>query len=69
MSKVFIWLGLGFLLVGVVLHVFPNLFSWFGKLPGDIRVEGKSGGFFFPLVSCIIISVLLTVVVNVFLRR
>ena len=41
----------------------------FGRLPGDISVQGQSGSFFFPIVSCIIISLVLTVVLNVIIRR
>lgn len=41
----------------------------FGRLPGDISVQGQSGGFFFPVVSCLLLSVLLTVVLNIVLRR
>ena len=69
MSKIFIGLGIACLLIGVILYFFPNIFSWFGRLPGDIRFQGKSGSFFFPIVSCIVISILLTVIINVFFRR
>lgn len=69
MSKIFILLGIALFLIGVVLYFFPNIFSWFGRLPGDIRAEGRSGTFFFPIVSSIVISIVLTVVVNLFLRR
>jgi hypothetical protein len=41
----------------------------FGRLPGDISVQGQNGGFFFPIVSCILISVVLTVVLNIVIRR
>lgn len=34
--------------------------SWLGRLPGDIRVEGDRGGFYFPIVTCIIVSVVLS---------
>ena len=41
----------------------------FGRLPGDISVQGSGGGFAFPLVSCIVVSVLATIVLNIVLRR
>ena len=41
----------------------------FGSLPGDISIRSSSTSFSFPIVSCIIISVVLTVVINLFLRR
>lgn len=69
MSKIFIGLGIAFLVLGLILYFFPTIFSWFGKLPGDIRLQGKSSSFFFPIVSCIVISILLTVLINVFFRR
>lgn len=41
----------------------------FGRLPGDISIQGQNGGFFFPIVSCIVISVVLTVVLNIVIRH
>ncbi len=41
----------------------------FGRLPGDIAVEGERGGFYFPIVTMIVVSVVLTVLFNMFLRR
>ena len=41
----------------------------FGRLPGDIAIEGERGGFYFPIVTMIIVSVILTVLLNLFLRR
>jgi hypothetical protein len=41
----------------------------FGRLPGDIAIEGERGGFYFPIVTMIVVSVVLTVLLNVFLRR
>jgi hypothetical protein len=41
----------------------------FGRLPGDISVQGQNGGFFLPIVSCIVVSVLATVILNLIIRR
>ena len=35
-----------------------------GRLPGDIRIEGENGSFYFPLTSSILVSVVLTIVLN-----
>jgi len=35
-----------------------------GRLPGDIRMEGENGSFYFPLTSSILVSVILTIVLN-----
>ncbi len=40
-----------------------------GNLPGDISVKGRRGSFYFPIVSCLIVSVVLTVVLNLIARR
>ncbi|WP_444905690.1 DUF2905 domain-containing protein [Microbulbifer sp. SSSA008] len=56
------------MLVGVLLHFSPGLFSWFGRLPGDIRVESGRTRFYFPIVSMIIVSLVLSLLVNLFRR-
>jgi hypothetical protein len=43
-------------------------FSWFGRLPGDIRVESESTRFYFPVVSMIVVSVVLSLLATL-LRR
>lgn len=35
-----------------------------GRLPGDIRIEGENGSFYFPLTSSILVSVALTIILN-----
>jgi hypothetical protein len=39
-----------------------------GRLPGDIRIEGENGSFYFPVTTSILISVILTVVLNLIAR-
>jgi len=39
-----------------------------GRLPGDIRIEGENGSFYFPVTTSILISVILTIVLNVIVR-
>jgi len=36
-----------------------------GRLPGDIRIEGEHGSFYFPVVTSILVSVVLTILLNV----
>jgi Protein of unknown function (DUF2905) len=40
----------------------------FGHLPGDIRIEGKNTTLYFPLGSSILISIVLTVILNIIVR-
>jgi uncharacterized protein HemY len=51
--------------IGVLLYLAPWLFNWFGKLPGDIRIEKENSKVFFHITSMIVISVILTIVINV----
>ena len=67
-------LGRILLLIGVVLVVVGGLAALgvrlpFGRLPGDIAIEGERGGFYFPIVTMLVISVILTIIVNLFFRR
>lgn len=39
-----------------------------GRLPGDIRIESESGGFYFPIVTCLVISIVLSLVLWLFRR-
>jgi hypothetical protein len=42
--------------------------KWLGHLPGDIRIEREHSAFYFPIVTCIILSVLLSVLLSIFRR-
>ena len=55
------------IVIGVALIVIGIAWPWIaklglGRLPGDIRIETESGGFYFPIVTCLIISVVLSLV-------
>ncbi len=68
MAKTLITLGAALLICGVLLYLFPNLFAWFGRLPGDIRIESGRGRVSVPITSMIILSVALSLVLTL-LRR
>jgi len=42
--------------------------SWLGRLPGDIRIERGNSAFYFPVVTCIIVSIVLTLLMSLFRR-
>ncbi|MEO6970978.1 MAG: DUF2905 domain-containing protein [Chthoniobacterales bacterium] len=42
--------------------------GWLGRLPGDIRIERGHSAFYFPIVTCLIISVVLTLLLSLFRR-
>jgi hypothetical protein len=69
LGKLLLLLGFILVLLGLVLSFAPGLLGWFGHLPGDIRIERENGTFIFPLTSMIIVSVVLTILINLFFRR
>lgn len=69
MGKALIWIGLGRVAAGLVWTLAPGLVSWFGRLPGDLRIETRSGVAWISLTSMIVVSLALTLVVNLFFRR
>lgn len=68
LGKMFIFIGLGLALAGVILLYAPGVLTWFGRLPGDIRVERPGLQFYFPLTSLIVVSVVLSLVWRFFGR-
>ena len=42
--------------------------GWLGRLPGDIRIERGHTAFYFPIVTCIIVSIVLTLLMSLFRR-
>jgi hypothetical protein len=68
-GKLILLLGMVLVLLGAVLSWAPGLLSWFGHLPGDIRIERENGVFYFPVTSMIIVSVVLSLLINLFFRR
>jgi hypothetical protein len=67
-GKFVVILGAVLVVVGVVLWRFPGLFAWVGKLPGDISVQKGNFSFYFPVATCILVSIILTLVSWLFRR-
>jgi hypothetical protein len=62
-------LGLVLVAIGIVMTLGDRLPIKLGRLPGDIVVRGKNGVFYFPLVTCIVISAVLSLVMWLLGRR
>ncbi len=65
LGKMLIFFGAIMVLAGVVLLVAPKI-PWLGKLPGDITYQGKGFTFYFPLATCILLSVVLSLILYLF---
>lgn len=72
LGKMLLLFGVAMVLLGLVLLVaghFSGKVPWLGRLPGDIRIERGSWTFYFPLATCLIVSVVLTLLFSLFGRR
>ncbi len=68
-GKALITLGILLVVAGVVLVYAPWLVSWFGRLPGDIRIERDGGSVFIPITSMVIVSIVVSLILNIFFRQ
>ena len=66
MQRILIIVGAGLLLVGLLWPWLSKL--GLGRLPGDVRIETENGFFYFPITTCVVISVVISVVIW-FIRR
>jgi len=69
LAKVLIGAGVALVAAGLIMQYAPWLLSWFGRLPGDIDISRGNSRVYVPLTSMILISIVLTLIVNFFFRR
>jgi hypothetical protein len=67
LGRVLLFIGLALVIVGGLAALGVRL--PFGRLPGDIAIEGERGGLYIPLGTMILVSVVLTILFNLFFRR
>lgn len=68
LGKLLVTIGGGLLLLGILLMGLGKLFN-IGRLPGDIYIQRGNFSFYFPIITCIILSLVLTVVLNLLGRK
>jgi hypothetical protein len=70
LGKLFILLGAAFLAVGLWLTFAPHVsLGKLGRLPGDIHIKRDNFTFYFPLTTCILVSLLLTLIFSILSRK
>ena len=70
-GKILLVIGIVLVGVGALLLSGAKLPYRIGRLPGDIVIQGRNGSFYFPIVTCIIVSLLFTLlmwILNLFRR-
>jgi hypothetical protein len=63
-GKLLVFVGLAIAVFGLLLWLAPGSLRWMGRLPGDIRGDH----FAFPIVTCLVVSVVLTILLNLAAR-
>ena len=61
-GNVLIVSGIALIVIGLLAKY--GLMGWFGHLPGDIRIKSEHGAFYFPLTTMILVSIALSVLIN-----
>jgi hypothetical protein len=67
-GKYVIIIGISIIVIGLLIYFFHNKLNWLGRLPGDIRIERENFKFYFPIATMILLSILLTLIVNIVRR-
>jgi len=57
------------MVLGGLAVLFADKIPFLGRLPGDISLHGRSWSFHFPIVTCLVLSIVLTILLNLFFRR
>jgi len=65
MGKMLVIMGILLVVVGLA-FMFGDKIPFLGKLPGDICIRKERFGFYFPITTCIVISIILTIIVSIF---
>jgi hypothetical protein len=68
MAKAIIVLGIVLVIIGAILQFAPWMLNWFGKLPGDIRIESERVKVFLPITSMVIVSIVLSLIISLLKR-
>jgi hypothetical protein len=67
-GKYIIIAGVMIVLLGVLIYFFHDKLNWIGRLPGDIRIEKENFRFYFPITTMIIVSLVITVIIQLIKR-
>jgi len=67
-GRLLILFGILVVIAGVIV-IFADRIPYIGRLPGDINIRGKGWSVHFPIVSTLILSIILTLILNLFFRR
>ncbi len=68
LAKLIIFLGFILIIIGLIMYFYKGI-PFFGKLPGDIHIEKKNFSFHFPITTCILLSVIISLLLYLINKR
>jgi len=68
LGRLLILFGVVSIVAGLVLLIAPRV-PWLGRLPGDVIVERERFTLYVPIVTSLVVSIVLTILLNLFFRR
>ena len=63
-GRYIIFIGIAVVVVGILIYFLHDKLHWIGRLPGDIRIEKENFRFYFPIVTMLVISLIITAIIN-----
>ncbi len=67
-ARILIIMGFSFILIGGLILIASRFFPWLGNLPGDLSFEGENFKVYIPFATMILVSILGTILLNIFIR-
>jgi H+/Cl- antiporter ClcA len=61
-GKYIVIVGAAIVVIGILIYFFHDKLNWFGRLPGDIRIERDNFRFYFPVTTMILLSVVISAI-------
>jgi len=66
LGKILMFVGVVITAIGLIVYFFGDYLRWVGRLPGDIHIEKENFSFYFPIVTMIVLSIVVTLLIRIF---
>ena len=68
LGKIIVGIGIFLVVVGLVVWFAGDRLTWFGQLPGDIKIERPGFRLYAPITSMILLSIVLSIIISILSR-
>ena len=69
MGRLIVSAGIALIAIGLAVMLAERFGIRLGRLPGDVRIQGRRGGFYFPIMTCLLLSGVLSAIAWLFRNR